>query len=405
MRVIETIWEGEKTWLASLRDITSRKQAEETLKTANDELKRLDQMKSDFISTVSHELRTPLTSIKNAVDLLASARAGAVNEQQERFLKMAVRNIDRLAWIVNDLLDLSKIEAGKMKFRFKEEDMRSVIQHVITTFQPQAEGNSLTLAMDCPQDLPTVYADAFRIEQILCNLLSNAIKFTSAGGTVRVTARRNEEMLEVCTADTGKGIPLEDHAKIFERFYQTGDSLMRTTQGTGLGLAITQQLVESHGGTIWLESEVGQGSRFYFTLPVFSPQTLEVSEFEEEIERYRDNPCMSLLLIEFHQRDTTITQELLHQLSGVVRKLLPRMSDQIILQPMSGRLLVLLTGTPKWGGLVVRKKLKQALSENPIVLEGGRTTVPVLLGPASYPEDGNTARELIAHARQRGEER
>lgn len=137
MRVMEATWEGQKAWLASLRDITVRKHAEDTLKKANEGLKRLDQMKSDFVSTVSHELRTPLTSIKNASNLLASGKAGPINENQKRFCLMAIRNIDRLTEIVNDLLDLSKVEAGKMQFRFAELDMRHLMNHVTGTFQPR----------------------------------------------------------------------------------------------------------------------------------------------------------------------------------------------------------------------------------------------------------------------------
>jgi signal transduction histidine kinase len=404
MRVIETMWESEAAWLASLRDITMRKQAEDTLKRANEELKRLDQMKSDFISMVSHELRTPLTSIKNAVHLMASGKAGAINENQGRFLQMAVRNIDRLGGIVNDLLDLSKIEAGKMKFHFREVDMRSLLQHVAATFQPQAESSSVTLELDCPESLPMAYADSPRIEQVLCNLLSNAMKFTSAGGRVSITAKGMKDALEISVADTGVGISPEDQKKIFERFYQTGDSLTRTAQGTGLGLAITKQLVDAHGGRILLESQTGKGSRFFFTLPLFSPRTLEMAEFETEIQRYRDNPCISMLFIEHDRKGTPVPSEWIDQLTGLLRKLLPRSADKIIPQAASGRLMILLTGTPKWGGLVVRKRLTQALSENPIILKGVPMPLPALFGPTSYPEDGTTARELILKARELDEE-
>ena len=276
MRVIGATWEGEKVRLASLRDITIRKHAEDALKKANEEFKKLDQMKSDFVSMVSHELRTPLTSIKNAVHLLSSGKAGGINKQQERFLLMAIRNIDRLAEIVNDLLDLSKTEAGKMQFHFSEMDAHSLINHVMATFQPQAEASLLKLEMDCPEGLPTVYADQARIEQVLCNLLSNAIKYTPSGGRVTLSARDVGENIEVSVADTGTGITPKEQERIFDRFYQVGDSLTRVSKGTGLGLAITRELVEAHGGRILLESEVDQGSRFFFTVPIFLPRTLEV---------------------------------------------------------------------------------------------------------------------------------
>ncbi len=178
----------------SIRYAIERKRAGEVLKKANEELKKLNEMKSNFVSTVSHELRTSLTSIKNAVDILASGKAGAFNEAQGRFLAMAVRNIDRLGKLINDVLDLSKMEAGKVAFQFSEVDLSSVIQNVITTFQPQAEANSLKLAMDFSTDLPAVNADPGKIKRVLCNLLSTAMKFTPEGGHIVVAAGKTTRM-------------------------------------------------------------------------------------------------------------------------------------------------------------------------------------------------------------------
>jgi len=408
MRVIETTWEGEKAWLASLRDITVRKQAEQALQEAVEQFKKLDQLKSDFVSTVSHEIRSPLASIKNAVNLLASGKTGAVNEDQERFLQMAVRNIDRLVAIVNDLLDLSKIEAGKMQFRFSDVDIRFLIDHLVATFQPQAEASQLALEMDCPEALPKVYADGARIEQVLSNLLSNAIKCTPAGGRVVLSARSLHDAVEISVADTGIGISPENQKRIFDRFFQVGDSLMRTSKGTGLGLTITKQLIEAHGGKISVESEVGKGSRFFFSLPIFSQKILEMSRLEAEIDQYRENPCIAMLMLELGEEESLDSLkadekrcvELLNQLADITRKLLPRVSDKIIPQPAFRRLLILLTGTPKWGGLVVREKLTNALSANPLIIDGVRVPIPTIFGPVAYPEDGTSIRDLIASLKQ-----
>lgn len=387
---------------------TQELRAKETLEKANEELKRLNQMKSDFISIASHELRTPLTSIKNAVDLLANGKAGALNETQERFVAMAARNIGRLANIVNGLLDLSKIEAGKVEFRFSQVDLSSVIEHVIGTFKPQADAKSLRLEMDCTEGLPRVYADPERIEQVLCNLVSNALESTPEGGRIVLAAQGVQGAVEVSVVDSGIGISPYEQKRIFDRFFQAGDSLTRTSKGTGLGLSIAKQLIEAHAGKMSVESEVGKGSRFFFTLPVYSSQAVEMSAFEAEIRQYRSYPTFSILLVKLnedgplgrHPPGTEPHLQFLSQLVTVVCKFLPRVSDTIMPQPASGRLMIVLPETPKRGGMEVKRKLERAFSENPLVFEGVPARVPTILGPATFPEDGATGRELIASVAQ-----
>jgi signal transduction histidine kinase len=388
--VTETTWEGSKASLVLLRDITVHRQAEDALKRANEELKNIDQMKSDFLSTISHELRTPLTAIKNSAQILLSGRTGEINDNQRNFLEVVERNITRLSGTVNDLLDLSKVEAGKMEFNFVEADLKPIVEHVASTFEPQADTSSVILTVECQEGLPAVYADAVRIEQVLCNLLSNAFKFTPEGGRVSVSCKALEEAVEVSVSDTGKGISKEDQEKIFDRFYQTGDTLTRTSEGTGLGLAITNMLVEAHNGKISLESEIGEGSRFSFTLPLYSPQTLETAELEREVQQYMDNPCFSMLLL----RPNTGSLE---QLEQVLADALPRRSDRVISQPAFGRVLLLLQDTPKAGGLVVRKRLEQALS----AFAGGAAISAVV----TYPEDGETGKQLVDRAWECTQER
>ncbi len=280
MKTVETEWYGTPAHVVSLHDVTLHKLVREAAMAANDQLHELNEMKSDFVSIVSHELRTPLTSIKNAADLLARGKTGPLNEIQQRFVAMLTRNIDRLMVMVGDLLDLSKIEAGKLELRFAETDLASIIEHAVGTFQSQADARSLILEADCPPDLPTVYADPDRVQQVLCNLLSNALKFTPQAGRVALSAGAAGELVEISVTDTGVGIPADQQERIFEQFHQVEDSLVRTTQGSGLGLAIVRDLVEAHGGEIRVESEVGVGSRFVFTLPVFSHRAAEVTAAE-----------------------------------------------------------------------------------------------------------------------------
>ncbi len=389
------------TGLILAASVTERKRAEEELKQANEELKKLDQIKSDLISTVSHELRTPLAAIKNAVELLVTGKTGVTNQTQAKFLTIASRNIDGLSQMIDEILDFSKLEAGKLEFNFSEVDIRDVIQNVMTAFKPQAVAGSLTLEPNYPIALPTVYIDSKRIEQVLNNLLSNALKFTPMGGQVVVGAHHIREMVEVSVADTGIGLSPDEQKRVFERFYQAGDPLTRTSRGTGLGLSIAKQLVEAHGGSIGVESEAGKGSRFFFMLPVSSPRVIKIAAFEQGLRPLLSYPSFSLLLVELKYKgrlstdssDARAVIQLRDEVVGVIRKVLTRVTDHIISEPTLSGMMIVLAGTPKTGAIVVRKKLERALLEHSSIFKG--LTWPRVLGPVIYPEDGSTARQLI----------
>jgi PAS domain S-box-containing protein len=409
MYVAATAWQGKSAFLVSLRDITARKRDEEALKKANEELKKLDQMKSDFVSTASHELRTPLTSIKNAIDLLASGITGMVNEKQQHFINMASRNINRLKMLLNDVLDLSKIEERQVLLQCSELNLSSIIQNIVATFEPQAVDASITMEWDDSAVLPTIYGDPGRIEQILCNLLSNALKFTSKGGRIIVSVQSGHDELEVSVTDTGIGISPEDQKHIFERFFQAGDSMTRTSTGTGLGLSICKELIEAQGGTISVESELGKGSRSFFTLPVFSAQTVEMVHFEAEIQRLRALPFFSLLVIEGQLEplgrktlEMKPGERTLQQLHEYIRQFLPRNADEVLSQPAFNRVLVLMPNTPLAGAVVVKKRLEEAFSQTPPIVEGIPVKPPPIWGPSAYPENGRTGRMLINSALRSG---
>ncbi|MBW2610666.1 MAG: CBS domain-containing protein, partial [Deltaproteobacteria bacterium] len=232
--------------------------------------KEIDRMKSEFISIVGHELRTPLTSIKNAVDIILGEKAGDINENQMRFLSMADRNINRLSGIISDLLDISKIESGRIKIELKPLDLCVPLDMAITSLTPGAGEKSISIRKEIPSDLPQAYGDPDKLEQIFINLIDNAIKFTFEGGRVCVSARlvqRSEvggrrsdgDFMEISVTDTGMGIGPDNTEKVFDRFYQVEKALTRGIQGTGLGLSIVKGLVEAHGGKIWVESKVGKG--------------------------------------------------------------------------------------------------------------------------------------------------
>lgn len=257
------------------------------IKETNVKLERLEKIKSDFISIVSHELRTPLTSIKNSVDIVLSGKAGELPPNSEKFLSMAKRNILRLSEIINDLLDISKIEAGKMDFNFEALDVNTVIENVRVSLTGLAKEKDLVFISDCAPELPQISGDSKRLEQVLTNLVSNAIKFTESGKSITIKSQvynsadinKNNQFRDdleklsgdyvvVSVKDEGIGIAENDITRAFDKFAQIENSLSRKVGGTGLGLPIAKQLLEKHNGMIWCESELGKGSEFIFALPI-----------------------------------------------------------------------------------------------------------------------------------------
>ncbi|MBU4406260.1 MAG: response regulator, partial [Candidatus Altiarchaeota archaeon] len=246
------------------------------LERANKDLRELDKLKSTFLANMSHELRTPMNAIIGYTDLLIDGIDGPINEDQEKSLRKVATNARHLIQLINDILDISKIEAGKMKLSPKELDLKWLVETVLHTFEPQLKIKGLSLTVDIPDGLPLAYADEDRIREVLINLLSNAVKFTHKGG-ITITARLSERgvkpgepplFIEICVEDTGIGIREEDLGKIFDKFVQADITAVRLYEGTGLGLSIARGLVSLHKGMIWVTSKVGEGSKFYFTLPL-----------------------------------------------------------------------------------------------------------------------------------------
>ncbi len=236
----------------------------------------VDRLKSEFVATVSHELRTPMTAIKGYVDILLMGAAGPLTDQQQKFLETVKSNTERLNLLVGDLLDISRIEAGRISLALEAVDLAALLQEVVAEQARVAkeEGRSMTFSAEIPADLPPVYGDRERVRQIAENLVENAYRYTPEGGRVVVRARRAGDAVQVDVQDTGIGIPPEEQPRVFERFYRGENPLVMASAGTGLGLSIVRTLVEMHGGRIWLESSgvPGEGSTFSFTLPVLPPE-------------------------------------------------------------------------------------------------------------------------------------
>ena len=234
----------------------------------NDELTHLDQLKSDFMATMSHELRTPLTSIIGYSDMLLSGMTGELNDKQAGFVDSILHGGESLLNLINDVLDLTKIEAGRLELNRESVDLRAALLGVLPVIKPRAQDKRIRISTFLPTDLPLVGADPGKFNQILLNLLTNGIKYTHENGSVSVEARTVGDMVEIWVNDTGMGIAKEDQVKVFQRFTQIDSSATRSQGGTGLGLAIVKELVELHGGSIRLQSKLGKGSSFIFTMPI-----------------------------------------------------------------------------------------------------------------------------------------
>ena len=240
----------------------------EELRRMNEELTHLDELKSDFMATMSHELRTPLTSIIGYSDMLMSGMTGELNEKQAAFVGSIVQSGETLLNLINDILDLTKIESGRLELVREPVDLRAALLAVLAFVKPRAAEKGIKIATFLPTDLPAVYVDPGKFNQILLNLLTNGVKFSHDHGSVSIEARSAHGMVEIRIIDTGIGIAKEDQERIFERFTQIDSSATREQGGTGLGLAIVKELVELHGGAIRVQSKMGKGSSFIFTVPM-----------------------------------------------------------------------------------------------------------------------------------------
>jgi two-component system phosphate regulon sensor histidine kinase PhoR len=228
-------------------------------------LRNLQTMRRELIGNISHEFRTPLAGIKAMMETLSS---GAVDDKKAArdFLTRIDSEVARLTQLVAELTELSRIETGKAELEKEPVDLNQLVEEVIAQLSPQAERQKIAISQDCAADLPSVPADKDRVRQVIANLVHNAIKFTRPGGRITITTKMLEGSVVVDIADTGIGIPKEDLARVFERFYK-GDKA-RAGEGTGMGLAIAKHVIEAHGGNIWVESEEGKGSTFSFSLPL-----------------------------------------------------------------------------------------------------------------------------------------
>jgi two-component system CheB/CheR fusion protein len=277
-RQIERKMGKERIILLAIEDITERKGIEAGLEKAHKELeelaaelKRATRAKSEFLANMSHELRTPLNSINGFSEILYDETAGTLNEKQKKFVNNILTSGKHLLLLINQILDMAKVESGKMKLELSSLPIKSILNEISLLVTDMVDKRKIEMLLEIAEDLPNIEGDELKVKEILYNLLSNAVKFTPEGGKIGMRAKKIDSKIEVVVWDTGVGIAPENMVKIFEGFFRVDTPYSRLTEGTGLGLPLSKKLVELHGGNFSVESEgLNKGTQVRFTLPILS---------------------------------------------------------------------------------------------------------------------------------------
>ncbi len=365
----------------------------------------MDRMKTEFVSIVSHELRTPLSIVKEGLGLVLDGFVGSVNENQRDLLIIARNNINRLANIINGLLDISKIESGKVELKKDFVDLNSLISELISSFSKHAKDKGLELKVNLPEKQVVLYADAEKLIQIFINLMANALKFTEKGH-VEISIIEKENEVECSVSDTGMGISGGDLHKVFTKFQQFGRVPGAGEKGTGLGLSIAKALVELHQGKIWMESSLGKGSRFSFTLPKYIIETLfkeyAHNGIKEAAEKNGKCSFIMVSIVNFEELKQRLSgEEMRLFLKDIVEALksgLRRETDALVKDIGGGEIMLVLNDCSKEGALVVQARLQQATTEALAKKWLGKE-INLRFGLTVYPDDAKTDEDLLKKVR------
>lgn len=248
-----------------------KKKIEEQIK----QLKKLDKIKSNFLNITTHELRTPISAIKGYIQMILKQKLGEINEEQKKSLEIALRNANRLDHLIQDILDISRLDSGRMRFIPEQTNIKTMIKEIVETMQALADKKHIKINTMLEENLPDLTIDGERIQQVIINLLNNAIKFSQDSSNVNINVRKEQEDILFKVQDFGRGIPEDQKENIFEAFYQVKSNDDKKLGGVGLGLAISRGIILAHGGRIWVESTLDKGSKFSFTLPLKSVKDIE----------------------------------------------------------------------------------------------------------------------------------
>jgi len=368
------------------------------LEKKTEELKRLDTLKSDFISTVSHELRTPLTIIREAVAQVLDGILGETTKEQREFLSVGLSDIDRLGRIINDLLDISKIERGKMEIKRNKINIMEIIGSVHASFLPKVKNKGIEIKIKCSQKEIIFYAERDQIIQVFNNLVGNALKFTEKGNiTISATDKKNK--IECSVSDTGRGVSKEDVPKLFSKFQQFGRSNGPGEKGTGLGLAISKGIIELYKGKIGAKSEMGKGTKFIFTLPKYTPKKLFNKEIERNIAEFEDQDILFSAAVirmeEWDKLEKKIGKEklsnILDKFENLGKKNLDYMQNFIIRD--KNELLLVFPSKGKEDALQIIEKLKKSFSDF-LSEKGIKENTGIAFDLAVYPKDAKKIKKF-----------
>jgi PAS domain S-box-containing protein len=381
--------EGEPTGILGVtRDISDRK--------------RLEKLKDEFVSTVSHELRTPLTSIREGVSQVIDGILGDTTQEQQSILGLCLEDIDRLRQIIDELLDISKIEAGKVELRRELVDIVELIKRAITGFQTLAKKKSIVLKSILPEEHIKIIIDPGKVTQVITNLLSNAYKFTYEGGKITMELKYNPGTVEISVQDTGVGINPENLKKIFDKFVQIDRIDGPGIKGTGLGLTISKGLVEMHNGHIWAESTEGEGSRFTFSLPKITSEKIFLDYVDAKIKELSGKKLkLSVIILAVDNFKKTIENLgmnelnysiILTRIKESIQKSLRHVADNVM--EYKRGLSVVLPDTDKDEISAVQNRIEKLLED--FLTEMNLTDeIKMKFSCATYPDDGLTAHELF----------
>lgn len=369
------------------------------------ERKRLEHLKEEFVSTVSHELRTPLAILKEGISQVWEGLHGDLSQEQKKILAMALKGVDRLSNIINDLLDISKIEAGRVILKKRLIDLTDLVREIISIFQVEIKNRKLALKSQFPEKPVYVYADRGKIFQVLTNLVGNALKFTEKG-FIEICVENSQEAVICSVSDTGRSISPKDLSKVFEKFQQFSRTAGPGERGTGLGLSICKGLVESHGGKIWVESKLGRGSRFTFTLPHHTSKAIFREYISNGIkEALREKSFVSIIIFEIKNFDDLKEKlgidkvsSLSQELGDLIEQSFWRRADIAIRQTRT--ILIVLPATGKQDSFLTAARIQRLITDS-LNQQGLQDIVEIAGSVASFPEDGETAEALIEFAEKR----
>jgi len=355
-----------------------------------------NQTKDDFVAIVSHELRTPLATISNVLSNALAGVWGELSDEARAEFKTGQTNAKRLANVVSNLLDMSTIRAGRVSLEKSQVDMPGLINSVLESVKAKAKKAGVALEMSHDPYLGLVFCDPEIIVRVVTNLVGNAIKFTGDGGTISIAIQNGLEDVLISVTDTGDGIATENQVRIFERFQQVDRTYGTGEKGTGLGLAISKELVELHGGTLQVKSELEEGSTFSFTLPVYTREELLREAVDSEFKLCHQSDYLSLIIFAFKKKEFAELQanstpkewkRILGEVETLIRQVGRSLHDTVI-QYGDGRMIIFLRDTPKSGAAAVRDRMVSALTPY-------GEQCPFEMATISCPEDSVTPDVLV----------